>query len=259
MTIVLADGRRAKAPLLIGADGRNSTIRRLAGIAVDTHDHGQSALTFTIHHSLPHGGRAEEHFSPDGVLAILPLPGERSSIVWAVAPGEAARLKALPADAFRAALQQRIGRHLGEITVEGAVNLYPLHLQIAQSMTADRIALVGDAAHVIHPLAGLGLNLGFKDVAALAECVDDAMARGEDHGSALVLERYARWRRFDVASTVVAMEGMNRLFANANPFLAPLRKAGLLLVNKMPQAKAVIMTEAAGTSGTVPRLMRGLR
>lgn len=257
--ITLADGRVAKAPLLVGADGRNSTIRQSASIAVEVHDHRQSALTFTIAHTLPHGGRAEEHFSPHGVLAILPLPGHRSSIVWAEAPSEAARLQALPSVEFATALKARIGPHLGEMTVEGRVNLHPLKLQIARAMTASRIALVGDAAHVIHPLAGLGLNLGFKDVAALVECVVDAMARGEDHGAPQVLERYERWRRFDVVSTVLAMEGMNHLFANDDPLLAMLRKAGLAMVDRLPQVKATIMREASGTTGALPRLMRGLR
>ena len=257
--ITLGDGRRVKAALLVGADGRNSTIRQTAGIAVDVHDHGQSALTFTIAHAMPHGGRAEEHFSPNGVLAILPLPDNRSSIVWAETPVEAARLQALPAAEFGAALQSRIGHHLGTVTVEGRVNLHPLKLQIARAMTAHRVALVGDAAHVIHPLAGLGLNLGFKDVAALAECIGEAVSRGEDHGSPVVLERYERWRRFDVAATVVAMEGMNWLFANGDPLLAMLRKTGLALVDKLPPVKAALMREAAGSTGDLPRLMRGLR
>jgi 2-octaprenyl-6-methoxyphenol hydroxylase len=253
-----ADGASARAPLLVGADGRNSLVRRDLGIAIEGHDDQQVALTFSIAHELPHGLRAEEHFSATGVFALLPLPGNRASIVWGTSPEEAAQLMALDDAAFNEALNGKIGGHLGRITLEGQRQAYPLKRQVAREITGPRTALIGDAAHIIHPLAGLGLNLGFKDVAALADCVADAMLRGEDHGSPSVLERYARWRRFDIASTIAAMEGMNALFVNDWPGLGVLRQAALRFADKLPSVKSALMEEAAGMSGTLPRLMRGL-
>lgn len=256
--VTFADGQSVRAPLLVGADGRNSFVRRELGIPVEGHDDQQVALTFSISHQLPHGLRAEEHFSPTGVFALLPLPGNRASIVWGTSPEEAAQLMALDESAFNTALNEKIGTHLGHIALEGARQAYPLKRQVAREITGPRTALIGDAAHIIHPLAGLGLNLGFKDVAALADCVAEAMLRGEDHGSPMVLERYARWRRFDIVSTIVAMEGMNALFVNDWPGITALRQAALRLADKLPAAKSALMEEAAGMSGTLPRLMRGL-
>lgn len=253
-----ADGSGARALLLIGADGRNSFVRQHLGIAVAGHSDGQTALTFSVAHSLPHGHRAEEHFSPTGVFALLPLPGNRSSVVWGTSPEHAAELMAMDDAAFEAALAVRVGGHLGSLKLEGKRQSYPLQRQVARAITGPRSALVGDAAHVIHPLAGLGLNLGFKDVAALADCVSDALRRGEDHGGVPVLERYESWRRFDIASTIAGMEGMSALFVNDWPMLKNLRRAGLQLVDKMPAVKSALMTEAAGMTGTLPRLMRGL-
>jgi 2-octaprenyl-6-methoxyphenol hydroxylase len=256
VTLTFEDGRRAKAPLLIGADGRNSFVRQDASIAVMSHDDNQSALTFSIAHDLPHGQRAEEHFSPSGVFALLPLPGQRSSVVWGTTPEEAARLMALDETPFEEALNARLGTHLGRARVEGAKQAYPLKRQVAAAITARRTALIGDAAHTIHPLAGLGLNLGFKDAAILAECVSDALKRGEDLGGDALLARYETWRRFDIVSTAVAMEGMNALFANDWPFLRLLRQAGLGVVDAAPFIKSAIMAEASGLTGALPRLMR---
>lgn len=165
---------------------------------------------------------------------------------------------ALDDGGFEDALNAKVGDHLGRVKLEGLRQAYPLKRQVAKALTASRTALVGDAAHIIHPLAGLGLNLGFKDVAALAECVGDALRRGEDHGSAQVLERYESWRRFDIISTIAAMEAMNALFVNDWPMLSLLRRTGLQLVDRMPAVKSILMTEAAGMTGTLPRLMRGI-
>ncbi|MBL8791708.1 MAG: UbiH/UbiF/VisC/COQ6 family ubiquinone biosynthesis hydroxylase [Rhizobiales bacterium] len=253
-----ADGASARAPLLIGADGRNSFVRNDLGIEVDGHDDQQVALTFSMAHELPHGNRAEEHFSATGVFALLPLPGNRASIVWGTSPAEAQRLMALDDRAFEDALNEKVGSHLGRITLEDRRQAYPLKRHVARAITGPRTALIGDAAHIIHPLAGLGLNLGFKDVAALADCVSEAMLRGEDHGGPAVMERYAQWRRFDIVSTIVAMEGMNALFVNDWPLLALLRQTGLRLVDKMPAVKKALMEEAAGMTGTLPKLMRGM-
>lgn len=256
--LAFADGRTARAPLLIGADGRNSTVRSDLGIGVDGLDDDQVALTFSMAHELPHGHRAEEHFSPTGVFALLPLPGNRCSVVWGTTPAEAERLMAMDAAQFDEALNAKVGSHLGRITTEGKRQSYPLRRQVARALTGPRTALIGDAAHIIHPLAGLGLNLGFKDVAALAECIGEAMLRGEDHGGPAMLDRYARWRRFDIISTIVAMEGMNALFVNDWPLLSVLRQSGLKLVDSMPGVKSALMQEAAGLTGTLPRLMRGI-
>jgi 2-octaprenyl-6-methoxyphenol hydroxylase len=253
------DGDEIKAQLVIGADGRNSRAREAAGLKVWSRSYGQSGITFTIGHEHPHGGRAEEHFTSDGVLAVLPLPGDRSSIVWAQSEASARDMMALDDAAFLTAFTARLGSHLGTITLAGPRAAYPLTLQIADAFVAPRLALVGDAAHVIHPLAGLGLNLGFKDAAALSDCVSDALALGQDIGSAAVLENYMRMRRFDTMRTSVGLDGMNFLFANDNPLLKLTRDTGLKLINRMPVIKDLLMSEAAGTTGTPPRLMRGLQ
>jgi 2-octaprenyl-6-methoxyphenol hydroxylase len=256
--LALENGDTIKTTLVIGADGRNSVVRAQAEIKTESKAYGQTALTFSIAHDHPHEARAEEHFSSDGVFALLPLRGNRCSVVWATSADEAKRLMAIDAAAFETELAGKIGDHLGAVKLEGARQAYPLMQQLAEISVADRVALVGDAAHVIHPLAGLGLNLGFKDVAALADCVHDAVARGEDHGSATVLERYRRWRRFDTASTIAMINGMNQLFANEDPVLRMFRGLGLRAMDRSTAAKSLFMTEAAGQLGDLPRLMRGI-
>jgi 2-octaprenyl-6-methoxyphenol hydroxylase len=251
----LADGRVISACLLVGADGKNSLVRKTAKIDVQSHDHSQTALTFTIRHSKSHDNCAEEHFSPGGVCALLPLPDNRSSIVWAENPEKAEALIQMPEPAFVEALQNHIGDHLGEVTLEGKRNAYPLQLQIAKQLTAPRVALVGDAGHVVHPLAGLGLNIGFKDGATLHHCIDEAIKRGDDFGSHQVLERYAQWRRFDIASTVALLEALNGLFSADNKPTQFLRQLGLRLVDHMPPLKTAIMQHAAGTNMELPKLM----
>jgi 2-octaprenyl-6-methoxyphenol hydroxylase len=255
----LADGQVIKTPLVIGADGRSSRTRQAAKIEVETKDYGQAALTFTIAHEHPHGGRAEEHFLAHGVLAVLPLTGNRSSIVWAESRATADGLMALDDNAFIFAFAARLGSHLGPLSLASQRNCYPLGLQIAKELASPRLALVGDAAHVIHPLAGLGLNLGFKDAASLAQVVADAVALGEDPGSMAVLERYVQLRRFDTVATSFSIDRMNALFANDNPLLTSLRGIGLQLIDRMPLAKQLLMKEAAGLTGTPSRLMRGLQ
>ncbi len=257
--VTLDDGEEIKAQLIIGADGRNSLAREAAGLKVHSRSYGQSGITFTIAHEVPHGGRAEEHFTSDGVLAVLPLPGNFSSIVWAQSEASAQAMMALDDAGFLAAFTSILGSHLGAITLAGPRAAYPLVLQIADEFVAPRLALVGDAAHVIHPLAGLGLNLGFKDAAALSECIFDALALGQDIGSAAVLDAYMRRRRFDTMMTSFGLDGMNFLFANDNPLLKLTRDAGLKLINRMPVIKDLLMAEAAGATGTPPRLMRGLQ
>jgi 2-octaprenyl-6-methoxyphenol hydroxylase len=245
------------AGLLIAADGARSRLRELAGIATFGWSYGQVAIVCTVAHERDHGGRAEEHFLPAGPFAILPLAGRRSSIVWTEEAREAERIVALPDDLFHAELEQRFGLHLGDIAVEGARRVHPLGLTVARAFVAERLALVGDAAHVIHPISGQGLNLGLRDVAALAETIVDAARLGLDFGAANVLERYQRWRRFDTMAMGIATDGLNRLFSNRSDALRLMRDVGLGLVDRLPGLKRLFIREAAGLVGDVPKLLRG--
>jgi 2-octaprenyl-6-methoxyphenol hydroxylase len=253
----LNDGRAFAARLVAAADGARSQIRQNAGIATHGWNYDQSAIVTTVGHERDHCGRAEEHFLPAGPFAILPLKGNRSSIVWTEATGEAERIVALPDDGFHGELEQRFKLHLGEITALGARRVHPLGFFVARSFIAERIALVGDAAHVIHPIAGQGLNMGLKDVAALAEVIVDAARLGLDPGSAAVLERYQRWRRFDTVTMGIATDGLNRLFSNRSDVLRFARDIGLGLVDRVPTLKRLFIREAAGLVGEVPKLLRG--
>ena len=252
-----ADGATAAARLLVGADGARSAIREAAGIATHGWSYGQSAIVTTVAHEREHGGRAEEHFLPAGPFAILPLKGKRSSIVWTETAREAERMVALADEEFHAELEKRFGLHLGEIEVVGPRRAFPLGLFTARSFIAERLALVGDAAHVIHPIAGQGLNMGLRDVAALAEVIADAARLGLDPGAYDVLERYQRWRRFDTMTMGVATDGLNRLFSNRSDVLRLARDVGLGLVERLPVLKRVFIREAAGFTGEVPKLLRG--
>jgi 2-octaprenyl-6-methoxyphenol hydroxylase len=253
----LADGTAVTASLLAAADGARSSIRERAGIAVHGWGYSQSAIVTTVGHEREHGGRAVEHFLPAGPFAILPLTGNRASIVWTETKADAARLIALPDDAFRDELEQRFKLHLGEITSVGARRVHPLGFFVARSFIAERIALLGDAAHVIHPIAGQGLNMGLRDVAALAEVIVDAARLGLDPGAASVLERYQRWRRFDTMAMGLATDGLNRLFSNRSAVLRLVRDVGLGLVDRVPDLKRLFIREAAGLVGEVPKLLRG--
>jgi 2-octaprenyl-6-methoxyphenol hydroxylase len=253
--VALADGRTIAARLLVAADGARSGIRQRAGIATHGWDYGQSGIVTTVAHERDHGGRAEEHFLPGGPFAILPLKGKRSSIVWTDTTAEADRIVALPDAEFHAELEQRFGLHLGEIKAVGARLVFPLGFAVARTFVAERIALVGDAAHVIHPVAGQGLNMGLKDVAALAEVIVDAARLGID--PATVLERYQRWRRFDTMAMGVATDGLNRLFSNRSDVLRAVRDLGLGVVDRLPVLKRMFIREAAGLAGDVPKLLKG--
>ena len=257
VTAALADGNELNARLLVAADGARSSIRTAAGIATHGWTYGQSAIVINVAHERDHEGRAEEHFLPAGPFAILPLKGRRSSIVWTETTAEAARIMALPDDAFHAELEQRFKLHLGDIQVIGARRVHPLGFFVARAFVADRIALVGDAAHVIHPIAGQGLNMGLKDVAALAEVIVDAARLGLDPGTADVLERYQRWRRFDTVAMGLATDGLNRLFSNRSDVLRLARDVGLGLVDRLPGLKRLFIREAAELVGEVPKLLRG--
>jgi 2-octaprenyl-6-methoxyphenol hydroxylase len=255
--VALADGAVLATRLLVAADGARSRIRAQAGIATHGWSYDQSGIVTSVTHERDHGGRAEEHFLPSGPFAILPLKGRRSSIVWTEQKDEAARIVALPDADFHDQLERRFGLHLGEIEAVGARQAYPLGLFVARAFVADRLALIGDAAHVIHPIAGQGLNMGLKDVAALAETVVDAARLGLDFGAIDALERYQRWRRFDTMAMGVATDGLNRLFSNRSDLLRAARDVGLGLVDRLPGLKSLFIREAAGLVGEVPKLLRG--
>jgi 2-octaprenyl-6-methoxyphenol hydroxylase len=257
VTVQLSQGDTLDTRLLVAADGAHSLIRERAGIASHGWTYGQFAIVTTVAHERDHNGRAEEHFLPAGPFAILPLTGRRSSIVWTEEAHEAARVVALPDDGFHAELERRFGLHLGEISAVGPRRVHPLGLSVARAFIADRIALVGDAAHVIHPIAGQGLNMGLKDVAALAEVIVDAARLGLDPGSLAVLDRYQRWRRFDTMAMGIATDGLNRLFSNHSAVLRLARDVGLGVVDRLPALKHFFIREAAGLVGEVPKLLKG--
>ena len=252
-----ADGETITARLLVGADGARSLIRERAGIATHGWNYDQSAIVTTVAHEREHNGRAEEHFLPAGPFAILPLTGRRCSIVWTETSGDADRMVALPDSEFHAELEKRFGLQLGDIEVVGPRRAFPLGLFTARTFIGERLALVGDAAHIIHPIAGQGLNMGLRDVAALAEAIADAARLGLDPGGPEVLERYQRWRRFDTMTMGVATDGLNRLFSNHSDMLRLVRDVGLGLVERMPILKRMFIREAAGFTGDVPKLLKG--
>src|SRR5689334_5389688 len=255
--VVLADGSAIPAHLLVAADGARSKLRERAGVVTHGWDYDQSGIVVTVGHERDHHGRAEEHFLPSGPFAILPLTGKRSSLVWTERRTEAARIVALGEAEFHDELEQRFGRHLGEIKALDKPRAFPLGYFVARSFIGERLALVGDAAHVIHPIAGQGLNMGLRDVAALAEVVVDAARLGIDLGQADVLERYQRWRRFDTMAMGVTTNSLNLLFSNQSTLLRTVRDIGLGLVDRVPPVKEFFIRQAAGLSGEVPRLLKG--
>ena len=257
INVTLADGTTVDASLLVAADGARSKLRERAGIATHGWDYDQSGIVVTVGHERDHHGRAEEHFLPAGPFAILPLTGNRSSLVWTEKRSEAARIIALGEAEFHDELEQRFGLHLGEVKVLDKPRAFPLGYFVARSFIAERLALIGDAAHVIHPIAGQGLNMGLKDVAALAEVVVDAARLGIDLGQSDVLERYQRWRRFDTMAMGLATNSLNLLFSNKSTLLRTVRDIGLGLVDRAPPLKEMFIRQAAGLSGEVPRLLKG--
>jgi 2-octaprenyl-6-methoxyphenol hydroxylase len=255
--VALADGRRLTAPLVVGAEGRGSVVRDAAGIETLGWGYGQSGVVATVALERDHQGVAYEYFLPSGPFAILPLTDRRASLVWTESMRRGEALRAARDEVFHAHLRRRFGDFLGHVEAVGPRFVYPLSIQLAADLVGPRMALVGDAAHSIHPLAGQGLNLGLKDAAALAQVLAEAMRLGEDIGSAVVLERYARWRRLDNLAVSLACDGFNRLFSNDNPVLRAARGAGLALVNRIGPARRFFMQEAGGALGDLPRLLRG--
>ncbi|GAA6147196.1 FAD-dependent monooxygenase [Pseudooceanicola nitratireducens] len=254
--VTLASGRVLTGSLLIGCDGRRSGTAERAGIKRTGWDYGQTALVCAIQHEKPHNGVAHQFFLPPGPLAILPLPGNRSSIVWSESAANAAAFQALSDDDYLTVLRPRFGDFLGDISLAGKRFTYPLSLTVADSFIADRLALVGDAAHGMHPIAGQGLNAGLRDIGALAQVLGEARARGEDVASILVLRRYQEWRRFDTASLAMATDLSNRLFSSDNPLLRMARDIGMGAINATPRLRRTFIREAAGLTGDLPALMR---
>lgn len=258
VAVTLDDGTVLTGRLLVGADGRGSGVAARAGITRRGWGYGQTALVCAVDHDRPHNGTAWQFFMPEGPLAILPLPGNRSSIVWSAPDAQAAAIGALDDDRFLDVLRPRFGDFLGEIRLAGPRFSYPLSLSLADHYVAARVALVGDAAHGVHPIAGQGLNLGLRDVAALAEVVVEAARRGEDIGAPDVLDRYQRWRRFDATALGLGMDTVNRLFSNANPVLRAARGLGMGAVTAIPPLRRAFMRQAAGlTLDPMPRLLAG--
>ena len=254
--LTLASGRTLEGQVLIGCDGRQSGTAQRAGIRRIGWGYGQSALVCAVRHEKPHGGVAHQFFMPGGPLAILPLRENRSAIVWSEQTERAEALAAMADDDFLAALRPAFGSFLGEIALEGKRFAYPLGLTLATDFIAPRVALVGDAAHGLHPIAGQGLNAGLKDVAALAEVLRDARGRGQDIGSLAALRPYQSWRRFDTVSLALATDAFNRLFSNDNPALRLARDLGMAAVNGMKGMRRGFIREAAGLTGDLPVLMR---
>ena len=256
-TAALSDGRQIRARLVAAADGGASPLRRAAGIRTVEWEYPQTGIVTTVRHRRPHDGVAVEHFLPAGPFAILPMTGNRSSIVWTENAMLAPRLVGLADTGFAAELSARFGDFLGPVEPVGPRWTYPLRLLLAERYVATRLALVGEAAHTIHPIAGQGLNLGIRDVAALAELIIDARRLGLDIGDDPLLQRYQQWRRFDALALAAVTDGLNRLFSNALPPVQFARDIGLAVVNRLPPLKRLLMRDAMGTLGDLPRLVRG--
>lgn len=248
------DGRALRCRLLVGADGKQSQLRRMAGIGALEWNYKQTAIVCTIGHELPHVGLAQERFLPAGAFAVLPMTGNRSSLVWVEPADRAGIYLALPEDEFIQEIKERVGDYLGRISVLGKRFSYPLSVMHAKTYIAPRLALIGDAAHGIHPLAGQGVNLGFRDVAVLAELVGERFRLGLDIGSPDVLAHYQQWRRFDNMTMLAVTDGLNRLFVNDIQPLRLARGLGLWAVGKMPPLKRFFMKHAMGMVGDVPKL-----
>jgi 2-octaprenyl-6-methoxyphenol hydroxylase len=259
VTVTLASGVEIEGALLVAADGKRSRLRERAGIKCVGWSYLQMGIVTTVAHTKPHHGRAVQHFLPAGPFAILPLKGNRSSIVWSEDTEKGEAIMAADEAGFVTALGRRFGHALGDITLAGSRQSFRLDLQIARRFAGDRLVLIGDAAHAVHPVAGQGLNIGMRDVAALAEILVEGARIGLDAGTPSLLERYERWRRFDSAFSAAVMDGLNRLFSNNNAPLRALRDLGLGLVDRAPQLKRFLVREAAGDTGEVPRLLKGER
>jgi 2-octaprenyl-6-methoxyphenol hydroxylase len=257
ISATLDDGRTIRAGLAVVAEGRESKLRAAAGIETLSWRYPQVGIVCTVAHERPHRGIAHERFLPAGPFAILPMRGNRSSLVWTEREALAPALMALPDAAFRTEMARRFGDFLGSLEVVGPRWSYPLALSHARAYAAERLALIGDAAHAIHPIAGQGFNLGLRDVAALAELIVDQRRLGLDLGANDLLARYERWRRFDSLMLIAVTDGLNRLFSNGLAPVVLARDLGLAAVNQIRPLKRFFMRHAMGTVGDLPRLVKG--
>lgn len=255
--VTLADGRVLEASVVVGAEGRGSLVRKAAGIDTLGWGYDQGGVVATVKLGRDHGNIAHEYFLPSGPFAILPLTEQRASLVWTETTRRAEALKVASEAAFHAHLMRRFGDFLEDVTVVGPRFVYPLSLQLAEQLTAPRTALIGDAAHAVHPVAGQGLNMGLKDAAALAEVLVEAMRLGEDIGSEIVLDRYARWRRFDNTTLAAGFDAFVRLFSNDAAPVRLARDLGMAAVNRIAPLRRAFMHTAGGAQGDLPRLLRG--
>ena len=255
ISVTLENGKKLNTMLLVGADGRNSELANRAEIRKSGWKYNQSALVCAIEHEADHNGVAWQYFLPSGPLAVLPMTGKRSCIVWTEQNANAKAINLFDETKYTKILAARLGNFLGKFKIIGDRHTYPLELSIADRFIDERLALIGDAAHSVHPIAGQGLNAGFKDIAVLAHIIQDAYYRGEDLGSLSVLKRYEEWRRFDSAQLAYSTDLFNKLFSNENEALRLARNIGLKLLDSIPVAKRNIIKEAAGITGELPRLM----
>ena len=255
ISVTLDNGKKLDTKLLVGADGRNSELANRAEIKKSGWKYNQSALVCAIEHEADHNGVAWQYFMPSGPLAVLPMTGKRSCIVWTEQNANAKAINLFDETRYTKILAARLGNFLGKFKIIGDRHTYPLELSIADQFIDERLALIGDAAHSVHPIAGQGLNAGFKDIAVLAHIIQDAHNRGEDLGSLGVLKRYEEWRRFDSAQLAYSTDLFNKLFSNENEALRLARNIGLKLLDSIPVAKRNIIKEAAGITGELPRLM----
>jgi len=254
----LSDGRTLRARLAVAADGARSKLARLADVATIGWDYDQAGIVATVAHERDHEGRAEQHFLPAGPFAVLPLPGRQSSIVWNERRADARALLALGSEDLTRQLEYRFTPKLGEISFVSRVEAFPFRFHFSRRFVAERLALVGDAAHVVHPVAGQGLNLGLRDVAALAETIVGEMRLGLDPGAAAPLAAFERRRRFDIAASGLGFDALNRLFSNDVAPLRFVRDLGLRIVDRAPQLKEMLISEAGGAGGGAPKLLRGV-
>ena len=258
VTVQLESGKTVTATLLAGCDGAGSPVRNAAGIKVEGRAYGKSVFAADVALDKPHAGIARQLFTPEGPFATLPLTGDRANLAWYMKTGAAETLVALETEEIEAELNARFAHFAGEMKLISKPVAFPLNLQLATSMIADRVALVGDAAHRINPLAGQGLNLGIKDVGALVEVLADARHAGLDIGSATVLERYQQWRRFDTMLTAYSMDGIERAFSNDSLVLKPLRGLALTAANRIGPLRRAMARQASADQPGLPKLLRGI-
>lgn len=256
-TVTFESGKVIETSLVVAADGARSMVRQMTGIQTTGHDYGQSGIVTTIEHELDHNNIAYEHFLPHGPFASLPLPNKQSSLVWSEQSNLVPDILALPENELAREIERKMGSSLGKVKVLAPAQAFPLRLQIAKEFVATRVALIGDAAHVVHPIAGQGMNLGLKDVAALAEVLVEAVRHGQDLGSVEVLERYQRLRRFDTGLMALATDALNILFSNDQPIVRVARDVGLGLVDRAPFLKNAFIGHAAAANDEL-RLLKGL-